>query len=248
MSSSAHTPQASVVRLTRPSTVDLVATELRNAIFTGSLPVGAPIVEGEMAHQLGVSRGPLREAAQRLVEQGVFTSEPGRGLHVTVVDADQAADVYRTRFAVEAQAVRSLAHRPTTAIIESLESHVRDLDQAKRGGEARIVGDHELAFHQLLVDLANSPRLSSFMATLVIETRLASFSHPDGYKVMGGGCDTYYRLIEALACADQERAVKKLHSLLTQAFRHVTTSTNDLVTLVPTPDDAPPPIGPISRE
>src|SRR5690625_435038 len=104
MSSSAHNPQVSVVRVARPSTVDLVATELRNAIFTGSLPVGAPIVEGEMARQLGVSRGPLREAAQRLVEQGVLTSEPGRGLHVTVVDADQAADVYRTRFAVEAQA------------------------------------------------------------------------------------------------------------------------------------------------
>lgn len=65
---------ATVLPLARTSTVDLVAEELRSAIYAGTLAVGAALREVEISAQLGVSRGPLREAAQRLVQEGLLLS------------------------------------------------------------------------------------------------------------------------------------------------------------------------------
>src|SRR5690625_399440 len=104
----AHLSQApqSVFPVARTSTVDLIAIALRNAIFSGALEVGTPIREIEMAAQLGVSRSPLREAMQRLVQERLLTAVPGRGLRVSTITADHVADLYHARAAVEGEALR----------------------------------------------------------------------------------------------------------------------------------------------
>src|SRR5690625_900470 len=99
----------SITPVARTSTVDLIAISLRNAIFSGALDVGSPIREVEMAAQLGVSRSPLREAMQRLVQERLLTAVPGRGLRVSRISAEQVPDLYRARAAVEGEAIRLLA-------------------------------------------------------------------------------------------------------------------------------------------
>ena len=95
-------PLVKMVR--RPSTVDLIAVELRNAIYSGTLLPGSSVREAEVASQLGVSRGPLRESAQRLVQEGLLVARPGAGLRVATVGADQVAELYAARLA-------TLSHR-----------------------------------------------------------------------------------------------------------------------------------------
>src|SRR5690606_41220901 len=67
-------------RVARPSTVDLIQNELRNAVYAGVLPVGSPIREVEVAAQLGVTRGAPREGGQRPVHEGRRVPPPGRGV------------------------------------------------------------------------------------------------------------------------------------------------------------------------
>jgi DNA-binding GntR family transcriptional regulator len=83
--------------VTRPSTVDLIQTELRNAVYAGVLTVGSSIREVEIANQLGVSRGPLREAAQRLVQEGLLVATPGRGMRVATIGRDRLPALYEAR-------------------------------------------------------------------------------------------------------------------------------------------------------
>src|SRR5699024_4274592 len=108
---SSAAPQ-SIFPVARTSTVDLIAIALRNAIYSGALEVGSPIREVEMATQLGVSRSPLREAAQRLVQERLLTAVPGRGLRVTKINADEVYDLYSARRAVEIEAVKQLSSDP----------------------------------------------------------------------------------------------------------------------------------------
>src|SRR5690625_1027351 len=129
-------PPASVFRVSRPSTVDLIAVELRNAIFHGALPVGTPITEMELASQLGVSRSPLREPPQRLVQEGMLTPTPGRGLHVTRIDASHVPDPYRARAAIEGEAIRALAADPHPGTMATLESALTRLIEASEGDDA----------------------------------------------------------------------------------------------------------------
>src|SRR3954467_10018607 len=85
----------------RKSTPALVADQLRSAIMRGTFPPGAQLGEVELAARLGVSRGPLREAMQRLVAEGLLPSERHRGLFVRDLDAADVRDVYTARSAVE---------------------------------------------------------------------------------------------------------------------------------------------------
>lgn len=209
--------RASVLRVSRLSTVDLIAIELRKAIFSGALTVGAPLGEVEIASQLGVSRSPLREAAQRLVQEGILTAIPGRGMSVAVIEGDQITDVYEMRLAIEAQAVRRIARDPDPQALQRITSAYDDLVAVSEGEDARAIGDADLEFHQVLVDAVGSDRLSQGMATLIMQTRIVSFSVPDGYSVRRSVSPTYRRLLDALGAGDADAAVAALEEQFTDA-------------------------------
>jgi Bacterial regulatory proteins, gntR family len=56
----------------RESTSSVIATMLREAIGSGRLVPGSQLGEKDLAKQLGISRGPLREATQRLAQEGLL--------------------------------------------------------------------------------------------------------------------------------------------------------------------------------
>lgn len=209
--------RAAVPRVPRLSTVDLIAIELRKAIFSGALAVGAPLGEAEIAAQLGVSRGPLREAAQRLVQEGLLVAVPGRGMSVAVIEDEQIDDVYRMRLAVESQAVRLIADARDDDALRRVRRAYEELRTLSEGEDARAIGDADLEFHQVLVDAAGSERMTRAMATLVMQTRIVSFSAPEGYSVRRSVSPTYDRLIDALAAGDGDAAAAALRTQFADA-------------------------------
>src|SRR4051812_29285735 len=54
-----------------------VYARLRDLIVQGLLSPGSRIIETEIAGRLGVSRTPVREALQRLQQEGFVTGNPG---------------------------------------------------------------------------------------------------------------------------------------------------------------------------
>ncbi|MGB3662374.1 GntR family transcriptional regulator, partial [Mycolicibacter algericus] len=91
--------------LSRPSTPELIAERLREAITRGRLTPGQQLGEASLAAQFEVSRGPLREAMQRLVAEGLLRSERNRGIFVVELSDDDVRDVYQARKAIERAAV-----------------------------------------------------------------------------------------------------------------------------------------------
>lgn len=230
-----HTPRTvtpiSMVRVPRPSTVDLITAELRKAIFTGALPVGSPIGEVEMSSQLGVSRSPLRESTQRLVQEGLLTASPGRGMRVSVIGPEHVADVYDARLAIESQAARLIIAADAAAVMPALEHAYQTLVEASEDGDAVAIGDADIEFHRLLVDSAGSRRLSHYMSTLVIETRIASFSDPSGYTVRRSISETYRQLLDALAAGDAPAAFRALERQFAAAVARLTGDDDDVETV-----------------
>lgn len=221
--SAPHAPAGrSVVPVERMSTVDLIVIELRKAILAGDLPVGAALGEVEIAAQLGVSRGPLREAAQRLVQEGLLRAVPGRGLRVRRIGASEVPDLYEARLALEAHAVRRLAARAARAEIAELEAALARLVAVSAGDEAVPIGDADIAFHRELVRLLGSPRLTAHISTLLAETRVASLSSSDGYQVPRTVSATYRDLIDAIAAGDADAAVDALERQFASAVARLT--------------------------
>jgi len=242
---------SSVFPLARASTVDLIATELRAAIFSGALPVGSSLREVEISTQLGVSRSPLREAAQRLVQEGLLTAVPGRGLRVTVIPPAELVDLYIERLAIEAQAVRIICESSDAILAErivAIEAAAEALRQASARGEAWEIGDADLSFHQILVDAARSPRLSRAMMTLAYETRIASLSASDGYSVRRSVSPTYLTLIEALRSREIDSAVAALAQQFDDAVRRLSGDDDSVDTIETETENEPQQFEPLATD
>lgn len=208
---------ASVFRVPRASTVDLIAVELRAAIYAGALVVGSQIGEVEIASQLGVSRSPLREAAQRLVQEGLLTATPGRGLRVAQIDSDGLRDLYDARVAVESHAMRLIVARADGRDVAAIDTALTHLLRASKGTDAREIGDADLSFHRTIVDRGSSARLGRYFSSLAIETRIASFTMSEGYVVRRDVSPSYRQIVDALAAGDAPAAIIALESQMSDA-------------------------------
>lgn len=89
-----------------PSRTEAVLDALKHAILTGGLPPGQPLVENELAAQMGVSKTPVREALKTLAGTGLVTMSPYKGATVRTVDDVLAHSVYDIRLLLEPEALR----------------------------------------------------------------------------------------------------------------------------------------------
>ena len=164
---------ASAVTIPRATFASIVTERLRASIVNGTLEPGSQLSEVELATSFGVSRGPVREALQRLVQEGLLHSEPHRGVFVPVLTDEDVHDVYVAREALESAAIRSIiANGSTAAASESLDRFVTQMQEAEASGDWEAVGNVDLEFHVALVDATSSPRLKRMFSTVISETRL----------------------------------------------------------------------------
>lgn len=164
--------RAPLGRLVQESTAGIIANRLRQAIRNGELTAGTQLGEAQLARELGVSRGPLREGMQRLTQEGLLISVRNRGLFVVELTVDDVRDVYVARSAIERAAAELIVARDAPAAAEELLTVVQDMRRASRDQRPDLVGELDLEFHNRLVSLAASPRLSRTHQTLLTETRM----------------------------------------------------------------------------
>lgn len=98
-----------------PSRTEAVLDAVKHAILTGRLAPGRPLIETELAAQLGVSKTPVREALKTLAGAGLVTMSPYKGASVRLVDDALAHAVYDIRVLLEPEAVRRSAGRGAAA-------------------------------------------------------------------------------------------------------------------------------------
>ncbi len=99
-----------------------VAERLREAIRNGSLGAGSRLVEQEVAEQLGVSRVPVREAIQMLVEEGMVRKAPHRGAYVYLPTAYEIEEISSLRVVLECFVVERVIQNWNRAHEERLRS------------------------------------------------------------------------------------------------------------------------------
>jgi DNA-binding GntR family transcriptional regulator len=191
----------------RESTVGLVAEELRAAIRSGRLGPGTTLVEGALAAELGVSRGPLREAAQRLVAEGLLVSAWHRRLTVASPGPDEVRDLYTTRAALETAAWRNVLGRDREAAATRLTDVVTRMERAAAGGEPSAMPDLELEFHTTLADASASARLQRMLGTLLVESRLAESAEGCG-QALHDLVPLHRAMVDALRAGDGPRLVR----------------------------------------
>jgi len=139
------------VQLQRPNLVREAAyDELKKLIVSGRLQPGQRLSEPALAGALGVSRTPVREALQRLAQEGLVEMKPGKGARVRVLSPHEVAEVYEVRALIEGEAARRAAERCGEEGVAHLEEALAELESADPADyAAQIAADAR--FHSLLV-------------------------------------------------------------------------------------------------
>ncbi|WP_031468684.1 GntR family transcriptional regulator [Sciscionella sediminilitoris] len=209
----------------RESTAGIIARQLRAAITTGSLAPGAQLGEAELANQFQVSRGPLREAMQRLVQEGLLRSEPHRGLFVVDLEPEDVYDLYAARTAIESAAAIRVIRADPRPVGELWTAHERMTSAADREDPA-AVSDADLEFHERLVALSGSKRLARMMRTLMVETRMCLTALQRTYADVRERVSEHGAIIEAIAEGDERLATALLERHMEDAVRRLAPGTS----------------------
>jgi DNA-binding GntR family transcriptional regulator len=93
-------------KLSRISLRDQAVHALRTMIVNGAMAGGERINEAELAATLGISRGPLREAIQRVGAEGLIEFQRNRGAFVREIALEDIEDMYEARVIIESMAAR----------------------------------------------------------------------------------------------------------------------------------------------
>lgn len=213
-----------LVRVGRRSTAALVADQLRVAIMRGEFRPGSQLGEVELAGQLGVSRGPLREAMQRLVAEGLLRSERHRGIFVRDLDTEQVRDVYVARLAVEQAAGRlilSAAPEVQAAAAEMLAGALAAMVAAARAKDAVAMADADQAFHATLVAASGSPRLRRMADGLLVETRMCLTALQDTAPPADELVVEHRALLDAVRSGDQALLAARLEAHMAGAVQRI---------------------------
>lgn len=209
-----------IAPVVQESTPSMIANRVRDAIAHGEIAPGAQLGEAELSRSLGVSRGPLREGLQRLTQEGLLISVRNRGLFVIEMTPERVRDMYVARQAVERAAAEQMHLKDAEAGGKRL-MEVIDAMARAAGHSSAEVGEADIAFHELLVELAASPRLSRMHQTLITETRMCIHALEETYAdddvrveehraIAQSFLDRKPRLTDRLLVAHMRDAVRRL--------------------------------------
>ncbi|QZY50737.1 GntR family transcriptional regulator [Leucobacter tenebrionis] len=167
----------------RPTAV-VIADQLREGIINGSFSPGDQINEAQVAGQLNVSRGPVREALHRLVQEGLLLSRPNRGVFVQELTVRDVAEVFEAREVIECAAAEIITKKPAeqrAQIAEQLLPIVDRMHGALIDGDWTQLGRVDMEFHTTIVANADNTRLARAYATLATEALICLAHFPGAY-------------------------------------------------------------------
>jgi DNA-binding GntR family transcriptional regulator len=163
-----------LVQLEGRPTAQLIADHLREQIIQGVFRPGQQINESVLAGQLSTSRGPLREALQRLTQEGLLVSMRNRGVFVKELTIDDIREMYAVREAIEKAAAEILlaaGHSQIDRTWQSLKEIVAEMSK-QQSSDWQEIARLDMQFHASLVAGTRNSRLMRIYDTLAAETRM----------------------------------------------------------------------------
>ncbi len=198
---------------------------LREQVLTGVIPAGARVNEVEVAQQLGISRGPLREAIRHLASEGLLTLVPHRGAFVPAADEDEVRALFELRTALECAAAELAASRRSDVDLVRLREVCAESRRNYRAGQPfpyRL----DLAFHQALLDAARSPRIAEQVRLVQQRVVLLRSALEDDPPHQHASMDDHDELVHAIESGDAARASNVMRRHLSRVCAQMLTSLN----------------------
>jgi len=202
-----HSDSHSTIALLQSSSLTTVVQQaIERAILQGELAPGAKLNEAQLAEQLGVSRGPVREAFRSLEEAGLVRQEKNRGVFVRSIPLDEAMEIFELRAMMDEAVGRRLAEQATPEQVKSIRAMVDAMERAVKAGDVDQYHLLNLDFHDKLVEYAGNRKLFAIYRKLINELSLFRRMNLADGKLLPISASEHRGIVKAIASGDADAA------------------------------------------
>jgi len=139
---------------------------IKSAILSLKLKPGDPLVESDLAQQLGISKTPVRDALLELEREGFVTKVLFKGTYVTEITLKDVREVFQLRAVLEGLAARLAAPFFSAEEVEKAEKIIAAAEAALAEGDIALCSECGKRFHRLIINKADNQRLQTLILNL----------------------------------------------------------------------------------
>ena len=143
----------------RKSLREEVYESLKKSILHGKLKGGQRLIEETLAHQIGISRTPVREAFHKLERDDLVVRLPKGGFAVRDFTREDVEEIFGIRSALESYASYLATLHITADRLSQLEKKVKESEDALQKGDDERVVELNTEFHDLVYRSCKSKKL-----------------------------------------------------------------------------------------
>lgn len=147
----------------RSRLADQVYELLKERILTRQLLPGQRLSVPALAEELELSRSPVREAVQRIVQEGLGTERPHSGAVVASADLPALIDLYRVRAELEGLSAELAAAAGDVELVADLETIQDGHEEAHSAGARSQMIRADVDFHARVARAAGNPELERML-------------------------------------------------------------------------------------
>lgn len=187
---------------------DVVFNTLRQAILRGELSPGERLLEIHLAHKLGVSRTPIREAIRKLELEGLVLMIPRKGAVVAEITEKSLRDVLEVRRALEELAAKLACEKISDGEIEELRAAAKEFENTLKTGDVTVFAEADVKFHDIIYRTTDNQRLIQLLYNLreqMYRYRVEYLKREDSHEIL---LAEHKHIIEMLEKRDEKGAVE----------------------------------------
>ncbi|GAB3212597.1 GntR family transcriptional regulator [Marinactinospora thermotolerans] len=193
-----------------------VAHELRRMIITGRYAPGTTLVEGHLAEQFNLSRGPIRDAIKMLTAEGLLDTNR-RSATVVGLSVQDIDELFSLRESMERLALEIAMRRNRPALAAELDTTLRSMRRAAEDHDTDAYTAADLQFHSVFYSVAEHRRLGDVWAQYRPTIEMLLLASNERYEDLGPSVAAHEVLAGLIGAADPDEVFAELHSHLDNA-------------------------------
>jgi DNA-binding GntR family transcriptional regulator len=208
------------------SLIEVALHKMKHSIVRCELEPGSKLKVESLSKAYGLSSSPIREALNRLAQEGIVTASENRGFRVAPISADDLVDISRLRLLLETEALSdAIDHGDDVWEGNVLAAFHRLNVVEKRLSSGPVALDEDWserhkAFHVALLSACRSPLILGLIDSLFDRAeryRRYSALHRQTERHKG---NDHKKMMDAVLARDKELAL----GMLRQHIEHTKTS------------------------
>jgi DNA-binding GntR family transcriptional regulator len=214
------------------STGEVIAQSLKEMIHEAELKPGQQLVQENIARMFGVSRVPVRDALQILINMGIAVNVPRRGVIVRPLSRKLLDELFEIRKVLEGAAIQKAVRRATPELLESLRELIRKQSEALKTVDVKRNEKLDDEFHRILYGVIGNETLNELIFSnweRIKQARCSSTVDPKhGKQWISTSIERHNKVTAALEKKDESLSYRIIVENIESSRQEITSSLEEM--------------------